>query len=163
MERKHRKWTFERQHDFLKALALFTVAIGGTLICSNELVMNAIILIEKLFIPPAFVGATIIAIGTSLPELVTSWRAVQKGHTNMCFGNLIGSCICNLTLVLGISAVIAGGFFINGYEILIGVILFVNLIMYHAFLANNKINKTEGLMLLVIYASFVIYQIYTLV
>lgn len=161
-EVKYRKWTFERIHTFLKSLALFAVAIAGTLICSNELVTNSVYLIETLFIPPAFVGATIIAIGTSLPELATSWRAVQKGHTNLCFGTLIGSCITNLSLVLGTSAIVAGGFAINGYGILIGIILFICLIIYHAFLANNKIDKTEGLMLLIIYAAFITYQISTL-
>jgi len=162
-EKKYRKWTLERQGIFLRSMALFSVGIAGTLVCANELVLNSIILIETLFIPPAFIGATVIAIGTSLPELVTSWRAMQKGRADMCFGALIGSCVVNLTLVLGTSAVVAGGLAINGFMVVIVVLLFINFLLYHAFLANEKIEKIEGLMLLIVFAAFIIYQVATII
>ena len=83
-------------------LGLFAIVMGG-----NYVVDNACIIAENFGMSEHFIGLTIIAIGTSLPELVTSVVAARKGESDIALGNVIGSNIFNIAFVLGASAVIS--------------------------------------------------------
>lgn len=77
------------------------------LIASSAYVIDSAVGIANLLgISKVFIAATTIALGTSLPELAVNLSAVKKKHYNLALGNVIGSCMTNLTLILGISAVI---------------------------------------------------------
>lgn len=86
------------------------IAIGIVLLYFGALltVDNAVILAESFGLSERIIGITVIAIGTSLPELITSIIAIRKGHTNIGIGNIIGSNIYNILMIMGVGAAIAG-------------------------------------------------------
>ena len=105
------------------------------------------------------IGLTIVAIGTSLPELVTSAVAARKGETGMAIGNVIGSNIFNLLFILGISALIHPVVInmASVYDMIILVI--VSVIAYIFALTSRKIARVEGVLMLLAYAADVVFAI----
>ena len=88
----------------LALLLLFGITL--LLLGGHYLVRHAVELAAKLNVPPLVIGLTIVAFGTSAPELVISVGAVLTGHDDIVIGNIIGSNIANLLLVLAVSALI---------------------------------------------------------
>ena len=86
------------------------VIIGAVALCGGGMltINGSIGIAEGLGISTTVVGIVIVAIGTSLPELVTSIIALRKGQANIGIGNIIGSNIYNILLILGVSSIIAG-------------------------------------------------------
>ena len=86
------------------------IVLGVVLLYAGAIltVDNAVILAESFNISDKIIGLTVIAIGTSLPELITSVIAIRKGHTDIGIGNIIGSNIFNILMIAGIGAAIAG-------------------------------------------------------
>ena len=131
---------------------LIAVIFGGTLV-----VDNACLIAKDFGVSENFIGLTIIAIGTSLPELVTSIVAARKQQNDIAVGNVIGSNIFNLLFILGISATIGtiGTDFnvvIDGC-VLIGICLFT----YIFALANKKINRPCGVVMIFMYVAYTVY------
>ena len=91
-----------------RAIALIVVGAALLYFGGFLTVDNAVLIAENLGISETVIGITIIAIGTSLPELVTSIVAIRKGHTNIGIGTIVGSNIYNILMILGISSVITG-------------------------------------------------------
>ena len=89
-------------------LSLLLIVIGFALLIfgANWLVEGACNIAARLGVPERVAGLTIVAIGTSLPELVVSVTSAVADHADMAFGNVVGSCLANLLLILGLSAVI---------------------------------------------------------
>ena len=140
---------------------LFVISIYVLYISSDYVVKYASIMALGLQIPVLFIGLFIIAIGTSLPELVSGISAVIHGHSEMSVGNIIGSVIANSTLVLGVSAIIyplSGNILI--FLVSISFLVFVA-IMFTAFVEEkNKISWMEGLVLVLAYVVFLIMEFY---
>ena len=88
---------------YLQLIAGFILLILG----GEALVRGAVSLARRLAVSPLLIGATVVAFGTSMPELVVSLGAVLKGNMGIAFGNVVGSNIANLLLILGIAAVIS--------------------------------------------------------
>ena len=105
------------------------------------------------------VGLTIVALGTSLPELVTSMVAAKKGEVDMALGNVIGSNIFNILFVLGIAATISPITFIfeNIIDILI-LTIFSLIVLYFGF-TKHKIDRKEGIIMLLLYVAYLAYII----
>ena len=102
----------------------------------------------------ALVGVTIVALGTSLPELVTSVVAARKGETDLAVGNVVGSNIMNIVLILGTSGLITS-INISMTMLVDTLILFVaSVIFMLVCLSGNKINRLEGIMLVVMYFAY---------
>ena len=107
-------------------------------------------------IPPIIVGATVVAFGTSFPELVTSVDSVRKGFIDLALGNVIGSCFINITLILGFTFVFAPlNVDVSAFSDLILFSLISN-IVFGYILQNSTIGKREGITLLAIYLLFVV-------
>ena len=90
-------------------MTLFLLLVGGIallLLGGHYLVKHAVRLAARLRVSPLVIGLTIVAFGTSAPELVISLDAVLTGHDDIVIGNIIGSNIANLLLVLAVSALI---------------------------------------------------------
>lgn len=131
----------------------FALLVGG----ANLLVDGACRLAARLGVPERVVGLTVVAIGTSLPELVVSVTSAAAGHPDMAFGNVVGSCLANLLLILGLSAALAPvalGRATIRFEIPASVAA-VGLL---ALLANTdgQVTAAEGIMLLVAFAAFLV-------
>ena len=141
-----------------RAIAL--IVIGAALLYFGGFltVENAISIAENIGISETVIGITIIAIGTSLPELVTSVIAIRKGHTDIGIGTIVGSNIYNILMILGISSVITGIAVVPGiftdYLIMVGFS-----IVLIAFLRSGIIPKPAGIGLVIAYAVYLGYTL----
>lgn len=90
----------------LRAFLTFAVGLVVTLMGAKFLVQGAIVMATNLGVSEAVIGLTVVAIGTSLPELITSAMATLKGRSDVAVGNIIGSCIFNLLGILGLTALV---------------------------------------------------------
>ena len=137
-------------------IGLVSLIFGGRLV-----VNNAVIIAKDFEISERIIGLTIIAIGTSLPELITSLIAAMKGNSDLALGNVVGSNIFNLFFVLALSGVIYPIDFRESYLIDILVFLFASsLLMIFMYTGRRKIiDRWEGILF---FAIFVLYMIYTL-
>lgn len=103
------------------------------------------------------IGLTIVAVGTSLPELVTSIVAARKKELDMALGNVIGSNIFNILLILGLAAVISPVTFI--FENMIDIVLLtaMSLLVWIFGWTRQRLCRTEGMVMLAIYAVYLVY------
>ena len=132
------------------------VGIIGVIASSYFIIESASFLALSVGVPPVIVGATIVAFGTSFPELVTSIDSVNKGFIDLALGNVIGSCFINITLILGLTFLLAPiDVNISAFSDLILFSLISN-IVFGYIMQNSKIGKNEGIVLLVIYALFLV-------
>ncbi len=92
----------------LKSFGLLGIGVGLLYVGAILTVDNAVTIAEAFQIPEMIIGVTVIAIGTSLPELITSILAIRKGQIDIGVGNIIGSNIYNILMIMGVSATIAG-------------------------------------------------------
>ena len=105
------------------------------------------------------VGLTIVSIGTSLPELVTSIVAARKGESDIAIGNAVGSNIFNLLLVLGLSSAIHSIAIHTEVFYDMIVMIFATILTYFFAITKKSINRGEGAVLFVIYIAYLIYII----
>lgn len=103
------------------------------------------------------IGLTIVAFGTSLPELVTSIIASKKGNTDIAIGNIVGSNIFNILFVVGISALITPVPFESKFIFDAIFASFAGVVMLLAVLKNKKLTRTGGIVMLVCYAAYFVY------
>ncbi len=144
----------------LKAV-LFTVGgIVAIVAGSNFVVDSASYIAEALGVSERMISLTIIALGTSLPELVTSVSATRKGEYDIAIGNVVGSNIFNIGIVVGTPIAIFGGIGTIAFGYIDLIVMVVSAILLFMFAFNDyKITKKEGivfLLLFVIYYSYVI-------
>jgi cation:H+ antiporter len=131
----------------------------GVVISANFLVDSAINIAQSVGIPQTIIGATIIAAGTSLPELTVGIKSILKGHSGLAFGSIIGASFVNITLILGITffapALLGHALEMkmNVYQNLVTFSIITNLFFWY-FLSKEKISWKEGLIFLFIYALF---------
>lgn len=103
------------------------------------------------------IGLTIVAMGTSLPELVTSLIAAKKGEVDMALGNVIGSDIFNILFVLGIATVISPISFLMENVIDIILLIIMSVIVLAFAWTRQQINRKEGILMLLMYAAYMVY------
>ena len=103
------------------------------------------------------IGLTIIAMGTSLPELVTSIVAARKDEVDMALGNVIGSNIFNILLVLGVAAAISPVAFAWDNMIDIAVLIVISVITLIFAWTSKELNRKEGIIMLILYAAYMVY------
>ncbi len=128
---------------------------------SNLVVDNASNIAKTLGVTEKMIGLTIIALGTSLPELVTSITAAKKGESDLAIGNIVGSNIFNIGIVMGIPVAIFGGIkTINFNEIDLLVMLVSSLLLFLFLIKDKKITRNEGIVFLII---FIIYYSYVII
>lgn len=136
-------------------LGLAAIVVGGQLV-----VNHAKSLALAWGMSETLVGLTIVAIGTSLPELVTSIVASSKGQNGMAVGNVVGSNIFNLLLILGVSSTIHPITISMASFVDLGLLLGLSLLAYAFVCTGRKINRWEGLIMLAMYAGYMGYSIW---
>ncbi len=146
-----------------KNILLLIVGAAFIAFGADLLVDNGTLIAEAIGVPEAVIGLTFVALGTSLPELVTAITSLVKGHGAMSLGNIVGANLFNIVLVSGVATTlspfsipqnttIAG---INSSLIIdIPVMLSVMLILTVPALIRQKLSRVQGIVLLVIYAAF---------
>ena len=146
----------------LLVIGAIAIAIGARL-----LVDNGTLIAQALGVPDSVIGLTMVALGTSLPELITAITSLMKGHGALSLGNVIGANLFNIVLVSGAAITIAP-FSIPADKMLFGmnsslvvdipVMLGVMGIMCIPTLLKGRLSRWQGILLLCIYACFTIYQ-----
>lgn len=155
------------EHSIAKDLLLLVIGAILIAIGANLLVDNGTLIAQALGVPESVIALTFVALGTSLPELVTAITSLVKGHSSLSLGNIIGANLFNLVLVSGVSAALAP-FDIPVNKTIAGrnaslVVDFPIMILVMALLTlpaliRQKLSRWQGILLLVIYFSFCIFQ-----
>ncbi len=145
-------------------LGAAVIAVGADL-----LVDNGTLIAQALGVPETVIALTFVALGTSLPELVTTITSLRKGHASLGIGNVIGANIFNLVLVSGISVTLAPFdvpvgktlFGQNASLVLdIPVMLGVMVLLTVPALLHKKLSRWQGILLLCVYAAFCVFQFF---
>jgi cation:H+ antiporter len=151
---------FYRRKEINFIIIKFLIAIGLILFLSKLVVDNGVGIAQSLGLPPSVIGATIIAFGTSLPELATTIQALKKRLFGMALGNIFGSCITNLTLVLGFASILS---FSQVSVVATGSMLFFTLIttltIWYLISTKKYIGRKISLFIIFIYVLFILQQI----
>lgn len=149
--------------QFIKSIIMLVVGAALIAVGADLLVDNGIIIAEALGVPESVIALTFIAIGTSLPELVTAITSLVKGHGSLSLGNIIGANIFNLVLVSGLSTVLSPFPVPNNNQVWginsslvidIPVMLLVMTLLTIPALIRGKLSRWQGIALLVVYAGF---------
>lgn len=140
-----------------KQLLMLVVGIVCIVFGSDLTVDNATIIAESLGMDDRLIGLTIVAFGTSLPELVTSVTAARKGKADIAIGNIVGSNIFNILFVVGTTALITPVAFAKGFIIDSAIALAAGLILWFGVMKEHKLKRPVGIIMLVAYAAYFAY------
>lgn len=152
------KYTLNKSNPIISVILIvfgLSLIIGG----GNFVVESASNIAALFGISQKLIGLTIVAIGTSLPELVTSVVASIKGDSGIAVGNVIGSNIFNILFVLGFSAVLSPIPVDISYMLDLVVMIIATLLVFVFSYTGNKINKKEAFIAIVIYIIYMYYSI----
>ncbi|MCI5517907.1 MAG: calcium/sodium antiporter [Roseburia sp.] len=133
-------------------LGCVAIALG-----SDWVVDGATTIAEAMGVSQTLIGLTVVAFGTSLPELATSIMAAKKNEVDMALGNAIGSNIFNILMVLGIAAAISPMAFITENIIDIVILIAFSAIVWIMAWTKNELSKKEGWVMVILYAVYVVY------
>lgn len=136
--------------DIVKIVAGLLVLVGG----SRLLVDNAVVVATSLGVSEAVIGLTIIAAGTSMPELATSVVAAWRKQSDIALGNVLGSNLFNILFVLGGSAVISPIKTTAMSRLDIGMMIGVTVVLLPMLATGKRLNRVEGLLLLAAYGGY---------
>ena len=149
----------------LKQILLIAAGIAGVVVGAQIVVDNAVKIMTILGVSEKFIGLTIVAFGTSLPELATSVVAALRGEMDISIGNLVGSNVFNIMSVLGIASLvrpilIPGGFLESGLWIDYMVMIFTSFLPWLMMRKDFTVNRRDGFILLACYVGYLTYLIY---
>ncbi|MCQ2976787.1 MAG: calcium/sodium antiporter [archaeon] len=142
-----------------KNLVILIIGLAGIIIGGNLVVDSATKIALSFGVSEALIGLTIVAIGTSLPELVTSLVAIGKGSSDIAIGNVVGSNIFNLLFILGTSATLKPIEVQSGLDVDILFLSIISIIVYIFGLTGKKITRVEGISMLICYFLYVIFML----
>lgn len=151
-----------RQRKFhIKNLALLLVSMTGLLLSAKLTVDYGVFLAEDLKISPLFIGMFLVAIGTTLPELMFSLKAARRNHDSLAIGDILGTVTADATIVVGILAVVTPFVFPQKLVFITGGFMLLSTFILFRFMKSGKeISKQEGFLLLALYLVFVLTEIF---
>lgn len=147
----------EEMRPLWQQLLMLVIGIAGIVIGSDLTVDNATIIAAKLGMDDRLIGLTIVAFGTSLPELVTSVTAAKKGKADIAIGNIVGSNVFNILFVVGTTALITPVAFKTGFIVDSAVALGAGLLLWFAVMKDNRLKRPAGVVMLLGYALYFVY------
>ena len=137
---------------------LFMVVGGVMVVKGSDFAVSGASAIARFFgMSERFIGLTIVAFGTSLPELVTSVTAAKKGNAGIAIGNIVGSNIFNILFVLGIAATISPITFIMENVIDIVILVVMSVLVWAFAWTKKKLDRFEGIVMLALYVVYLVY------
>jgi cation:H+ antiporter len=155
----------QERKSFNQTILNLLIVIAGLalLVFGGKLAVDAAVgIAEAMNIPKAIIGLTIVAIGTSLPELITTVMATWKGHTDIAIGSVVGSNLFNILLVNGVCAVIRPISVPPGGTSDLVMMLFLSLFLLPLCITNKgRIVRWQGAMLLALYLGFSVWRVVT--
>ena len=145
-----------------KAFIFTAIGLISIILGSNLVVDHASNLAKLLGISEKLIALTIIALGTSLPELVTSVMATRKGEYDIAIGNVVGSNIFNIGIVIGIPVALLGGISNISFNQIDLIVMLLSVVLLFIFsYKDQKITKKEGIIFLILFVIYYTYVIYT--
>lgn len=148
---------------FLLIVGIIGVTIGGILVTNAAEYLSVNLLTNSFGVnrsdAQAFIGLSVVALGTSLPELVTSVVAAKKGESDIAFGNVIGSNVFNTLLVVGLSGMVTPLGISRGVAIDFIIVIGITLFVFTISKLRQSITKKTGFILLLIYVLYITYII----
>lgn len=142
---------------FAKDILILVLSCAAIIIGANYFINESIFFAELLGVPDTLIGTTLVAVGTSLPELVVTVAAARQGYGSIALGNVIGSNITNIFLILGLSGLL---YPIGVAEISLffttPIMIFISLILLIFISTGWEIKRWEGIALMVLYAAFLL-------
>ena len=150
-----------KELSMFKSVVFVTAGIAGLYFGGNWVVNGATFIASEFGISQTLIGITVVAVATSLPELITSVVAAFKKNAGLALGNALGSNIFNVFLVLGISALIEPLPFHDSLNIDLGMVIISNLILFAAIKTGKgkMVRRGEGVVFIIIYVGYIIYSI----
>lgn len=146
------------KYSMKKAIIMFIISIIAIIISSDLLVDNAILIAEKIGVSQKLITMVIIVIGTSLPELVMTSLAARKNEHEMAIGNIIGTNIFNICIVLGFPITLLGDINIIGFNAIdIFFVAIAAVLLF--FFANNgrRVSRREGIVMIGVFITYYTY------
>ena len=148
------------KYKIIMSCVMVIVGLAGIIIGSNLVVNNAAQFAESIGISQKIISVTIISIGTSLPELVTTVVAARKGENSLAIGNIIGSNIFNIAIVLGLPVVILGEVATTAFGAVdVGFMLLAVVLLWIFAATGRRLRRYEGAVMLAVYGVYITYVI----
>lgn len=159
--RFHKKFNHTKKEPIFKSLTFLIISLTILLISAFLTVKFATNFAYEVKLPAILIGLTILALGTCLPELIFSIKAVKKNHDGLALGDILGTVVTDATIILGLVALISP-FSYNPYNIYVtGTAMFVAGLLVTIFMKSEKsINKREGVLLILFYIFFVFVEFF---
>lgn len=153
---KERKENGEDVKDISIAKACIWAVVGlGFIILGSDVAVDAATNLAEIFgLSKRFIGLTIVALGTSLPELFTSVMAAKKGNADIAIGNIVGSNIFNILFVVGLSALVVPVPFIASFRFDTIVSTLAAVLLLVCVLKDKKLNRWAGVLMLLSYVAY---------
>ena len=143
-----------------KSIIALVLGLAAIIAGGNMVVDNAELIAKAWGMSDTLVGLTIVAVGTSLPELVTSLTAARKGDSGIALGNAVGSCLFNIMFILGLASVLTPIHAASELVTDTGIMIAASVIMLVLALSGRKTNRKEGLLCVLLYAAYTVYIIF---
>lgn len=149
-----------KSYTLLGAIGRIVIGLTGLVVGSDCFVSSATEVAGMLGISEAVIGLTIVAGGTSLPELATSVVAARKGQSSIAIGNVIGSCVYNILLIIGVTGIITP-MTIEGLSILDFALMMASITLLWLFsFTKYKVERWEGWLMIAIFACYLAWLVY---
>lgn len=146
------------EYSIVKSIILIILSLLAITLSSNIVVDNAVLLASQIGISQKIIAMTVIVIGTSLPELTMTINAARKDEFDMAVGNIIGTNIFNICIVLGLPIAIYGGVSSNSFSLVDTSVVLLSALMFYIFGKSNKeLSRREGILMVLV---FILYYIY---
>ena len=145
----HREW--------IHAILSFCIGMLIVIVSAKFVIILGVAIANGIGIPEILIGFTFIAFGTTLPELAVDFTAIRRGHSALAVGDVLGSCIINLTLVLGTSAIVTD--LASKAEILTVAVSFIvgtSIFLWYLLVKHEGISRAHGLIFVILYIIFLL-------
>lgn len=151
-----------REYGMVKSILLISLGLAGLIFGGKWVVDSAVQMAARFGLSQAFVGLTVVAVGTSLPELATSAVAAYKGNVDIAVGNVVGSNIFNIFFVLGVSATIKPTPFSGSSNVDVCMVLFASLLLFAFMFTGGKrsMDRWEGVLAVMVYLAYLAFQVH---
>ena len=161
--RKNQKNAEDEEKTILplwKSLIFIVIGVSCIIFGGNLVVNNATVLAKAWGWSETLIGLTIVSVGTSLPELVTSVVAANKGESGLSLGNALGSNIMNILFILGVSSILGDLTVLHENIIDIVILCFVSIVLFIMAKKSDQMTRKRGFFMVFIYVIYAIYILY---
>ena len=161
---KESKKEYEKEckYSLKKSIIYLVISLIVIIMASDLVVDNAVLLANEIGISQKIIAMTVIVIGTSLPELTMTVTSAKKGEFDMAVGNIIGTNIFNICIVLGLPTLIYGGYSFTSFNLVDSFIVLISSLMFYIFGKSDKeLTRCEGVMMIFVFLVYYLYLFLT--